>query len=75
MKNVSLIGKPKSGPIKQETLNTRKRESTQLVDLNFKVSPEFHRAFKIYAASNDMSMKDVLMAAFSALKEKRISGQ
>ncbi len=75
MKNVSLIGKPKSSQIKQETLNTRKRESTQLVDLNFKVSPEFYRSFKIYAASNDMSMKDVLMAAFSALKEKSISGQ
>jgi hypothetical protein len=74
VKNVSLIGKPKSISIKQETLNTKKRESTQLVDLNFKVSAEFHRAFKIYAAANDMSMKDVLMAAFSALKEKNISG-
>ena len=35
----------------------------------------FYRSFKIYAASNDMSMKDVLMAAFSALKEKSISGR
>ena len=74
MKKVSLIGKPKSSPIKQETRNTRKRESTQPVDMNFKVSPEFHRAFKIYAASNDMSMKAVLMAAFSALKEKSLEG-
>lgn len=72
MKNVSLIGKPKTPTTKVTTLNTNKRDASQLVDLNFKVSAEFHREFKIYAASNDMTMKDVVVAAFEALKEKNI---
>lgn len=64
------IGQPKE---KQKTanrssLNTRKRESGALVDLNFKVSPEFKREFKLWAASHDMKQKEVLEEAFKALK-------
>lgn len=33
-------------------------------DLNFKVSLGFHKAFKIAAAENELSMKDLLEDAF-----------
>lgn len=69
------IGKPqnkeKSEPIKQ-TQNTTKAEKGKAVDLNFKVEPEFKRDFKIYAASHDMSQKQVLEIAFKLLKENTI---
>lgn len=73
MKTLSLIGKPKHRPLKQSSQNTQKRESGRDVDLNFKVSAEFRRDFKIYAAAHDMTQKDVLLAAFFALKERSLS--
>jgi hypothetical protein len=72
LKTVTLIGSPKPRPVLQETCNTVRRESSINVDLNFKVTAEFKRDFKLYAAANDMSQKDVLIAAFMALKEKSI---
>ena len=52
--------------------NTRKKESGDTVDLNFKVSPEFKREFKLWAASHEMSQKAVLEASFSSLKKNNI---
>jgi hypothetical protein len=37
--------------------------------LSFRVSPEFKREFKTYAASHDVSMTDLLVTAFQALKK------
>ena len=34
--------------------------------LNFRVSAEFRRRFKTYAAQNDMKLKDLLYKAFEA---------
>lgn len=74
MKKLS-IGKPqhnqKNEPIKQ-TQNTTKTEKGKAVDLNFKVEPEFKRDFKIYAASHDISQKQVLEIAFKLLKESTV---
>jgi hypothetical protein len=39
--------------------------------LNFKVSAEFHRAFKTYAASHAMSMRQLLELGFELVKRKR----
>jgi predicted HicB family RNase H-like nuclease len=39
--------------------------------LNFKVSAEFHRAFKTYAASHGMSMRQLLELGFEMVKKKR----
>lgn len=72
MKTLSLIGQPKRRPLKHATQNTQKRESGLDVDLNFKVSAEFKRDFKLYAAAHDMTQKDVLLAAFFALKERSL---
>ncbi len=38
--------------------------------LNFKVPPEFHREFKTFAASHDISMTALLIEAFNILREQ-----
>jgi hypothetical protein len=37
-----------------------------LQDMNFKVDPEFHRAFKVASTMNGISMKELLDASFRA---------
>ncbi len=39
--------------------------------LNFKVPPEFHREFKIFAASHDISMTALLIEAFHTLRNSQ----
>lgn len=65
------LGKPapKSQTAGRSSINTRKRESGSLVDLNFKVTPEFRREFKLWAASHDLKQKEVLEEAFRVLKK------
>ncbi len=41
-----------------------------LKPLNFRVSPEFHREFKTFAASQGRSMVDVLREAFDLIRAK-----
>jgi hypothetical protein len=40
------------------------KPNSGFVDMNFKVAPEFHQAFKVTAAIKGMPMKDLLWAAF-----------
>ena len=42
-----------------------------LTPMNFRVSAQFHREFKLYAVQHGMSMVDLLQASFKVLKEKR----
>ena len=66
-------GKPKSNQSgDRSSLNTKKREAGELVDLNFKVTPEFRREFKLWAASHDMKQKEVLEEAFRLLKQRTV---
>jgi hypothetical protein len=46
------------------------KSNSGLQDLNFKVDPNFHTAFKVIAAIEGMPMKDLLEASFSAWVEK-----
>lgn len=39
-----------------------------LQPMNFKVPPEFHKEFKIYAAAHGLKMNQLLFKAFEALK-------
>lgn len=57
---------------KKESSNTLKKESGAKVDLNFKVSAEFKKEFKLWAVSHEMTQKQVLETAFQLLKESRI---
>ena len=46
-------------------------QNEQIVGLNFKVSSEFRREFKMRAAEKDMSMVELLDAAFVLYKESQ----
>ena len=62
----------KGAPPPAETVagNLDKLPSTKLKPLNFRVSPEFHREFKTFAAANERSMVEVLHEAFDLVREK-----
>lgn len=45
------------------------KPNSGLQDTNFKVSPEFHRAFKIAASVRGMPMKELFEASFRAWLE------
>jgi hypothetical protein len=47
------------------------KKPRKLRDLNFKVTEEFHRAFKMQAASLGVSMKALLGAALESLLRER----
>ena len=47
------------------------RRSSSLTPLNFKVSAEFHREFKTYAAQYGISMLELLQEGFRITKERR----
>jgi hypothetical protein len=69
------LGSPTPGKKQQatkEAANTTKREAGALVDLNFKVSAEFRREFKLWAAAHDLSQKAALEKAFQLLKNSHI---
>lgn len=55
-----------------KTNNTEKKESGAVLDLNFKVSADFKREFKLWAVSHDVTQKRVLELAFESLKEHQI---
>lgn len=49
--------------------NTRKSEAGKLVDLNFKVSPEFKKEFKQLALDLESNQKQILERAILLLKQ------
>ena len=49
-----------------------KRKTPNSTPLNFKVSEEFRREFKTYAAQRNMKLNQLLFDAFDALKERDI---
>jgi len=51
--------------------NLDRTEAGTLKPLNFKVSPEFHREFKAYAAVHGVSMLDILKEGFALVKQRR----
>ncbi len=56
-------------PEQKPSQNLTKAQSGLPVPLNFKVSPEFHREFKTYAAQHDISMLELLERCFKSYKE------
>ncbi|SEQ44850.1 hypothetical protein SAMN05421693_13221 [Ectothiorhodospira magna] len=51
--------------------NLKRPQDGALKPLNFKVSPDFHREFKTYAATHGISMVDLLREGFALVKEHR----
>ncbi len=59
------------GPVgtKRQSDNTEQPESGSLVALNFKVTPEIKKEFKVWAASHGKTQRQVLEEAFDLLRE------
>lgn len=60
---------PQKAPSKKTVRNIEQPESASLVDMSFKVSPEFRQAFKTYASERGISMKKALEKGFELLRE------
>ena len=56
-------------PADRPSDNLTKTASGANVPLNFKVSVEFHREFKTYAAQHDITMLELLYDCFNSYKE------
>lgn len=61
---------PKQQPQRASAESSDSSESAALAPLNFKVSHEFHREFKTFAAQHGKKMVEVLQEAFASLKDK-----
>ena len=48
-----------------------KQGTAGLTPMNFRVSPHFHREFKLYAVQHGMSMVSLLQESFRLMKERR----
>lgn len=67
--NVHAIPNGRVSSMTQE-VNTQSAPVSEIYKhLNFKVHPEFHREFKTFAASHDISMTALLIEAFHSLRE------
>jgi len=58
-------------PSPQQTPDNLSKPTDEVLrDLNFKVSPEFHRKFKMIATMRSMTMKELLEACLNNYVEK-----
>jgi hypothetical protein len=48
-----------------------KEEGTSLAPLNFRVSAEFRREFKTYAAAHDLKLNKLLALSFQVYRQQR----
>lgn len=64
-------GKGTPPALLQTVGNLDKPEPESYKPLNFKVSPDFHRDFKLYAAQHGLSMVEVLQQGFELVKAHR----
>lgn len=60
----------KTRPVELKPSDNMGTPNSGLVDLNFKVPRELHRTFKITAAEREISMKEILEAAFLCYLEE-----
>ena len=58
--------------VPQVTRNSAKPDQSVDAPLNFKVSAEFRREFKTYAAQHNKKLKQLLYEAFAALKASHV---
>jgi hypothetical protein len=55
----------------ESSLNLTRSEDFELVPLNFKVSADFKREFKTFAAQRDISMLELLIRSFEEYKASK----
>jgi hypothetical protein len=51
--------------------NLERPDPAEMMNLNFKVTAEFKREFRMYAAAHHLSLVQVLYQAFEALRVQR----
>lgn len=51
--------------------NTTRPQAGDLVPMNFKVAPELKQDIKLFAATHNMSMVDVIKEGFALLKAQK----
>jgi hypothetical protein len=56
------------GPVPNPQAKGSEQEPTKSTPLNFKVSSEFRREFKTYAAQHNKKLNQLLYESFNALK-------
>lgn len=65
-------GKPlKSGSEPSVLAFTNLDEPDAVTPMNFRVSAQFHREYKLYAVQNGMTMVDLLQQSFRLMKSQR----
>jgi hypothetical protein len=63
-----------AGSIPAPTMAADNMSAIKTADMTFKMPPAWHAEFKATAAIHGMSMKDLLVEAFDAWKEKKKAG-
>jgi hypothetical protein len=59
----------KGTPPDATTGNLKQPSNGEMVNLNFKVPPDFKRDFKTFCTEHDLKMKDALMEMFSRYRK------
>ena len=68
--SASIAMKRSSVPLRRGTsVSDEASSASSVTTLNFKVSQEFHREFKTFAAQHSKKMVEVLQEAFALLKD------
>jgi hypothetical protein len=57
-------------PPASKALPAKAKEETGLAPLNFRVSSEFRREFKTYAAAHDLKLNKLLALSFQAYRKQ-----
>ena len=68
--NAEAVLTGRGSPVTQEMSTQSDTVPEIYKHLNFKVPPEFHREFKTWAASHDISMTALLVEAFGIMRER-----
>jgi hypothetical protein len=58
-------------PALPEVADLERPDPAEMMNLNFKVTAEFKREFRMYAAAHHLSLVQVLYQAFEALRVQR----
>lgn len=71
MSKPPIKSKPVTSGTKPAVLDFVNPDSERFTPLNFRVSKEFHREFKLFAVQNGMSMVELLEKSFALMKQSK----
>jgi len=68
---IAVKGQAKPSPVISNTPDKSKLPSSEYQPLNFKVSSDFKRDFRLVAAQNDLKLVELLEQSFAAYKREK----